>query len=180
MTLRNLLLTAAAMLLAACAQITPLPAASSAAADAPLPVPQLQPLAPWVGGRWIGEFEAGGRKFTTVRTYEWSFDRRMIVGRSFGLRDGKLVQTRETPYYWNPEAKRIEFLDFIDTGGYGRGRMETRDGQLYMEAEIVGNARHPAWRAWVREGADTQTIRVEALRDGRWGDFGTYPYRRER
>lgn len=178
MTARRALLLACFAVLAACAQPGTFPA-QPAPATAPLPVPQLQPIAHWIGGRWIGEFEAGGRKFTTVRTYEWAFDRRMIVGRSFALRDGRLVQTRETPYYWNPDTGRIEFLDFIDNGGYGAGWLAPRDGQLYMDATIVGNPQHPSWRAWIRESPDAHVIRVEALRDGKWIDFGTYPYRRE-
>jgi hypothetical protein len=29
------------------------------------------------------------------------------------------------------------------------------------------------------ENPDQQVIRVEALRDGNWVDFGTYPYQRK-
>jgi hypothetical protein len=140
----------------------------------------LAPLADWVGGRWVAEVDAGGRKLKIVRTYEWSFDKRLLVGRSFGERDGQPVQTRETVFFWNPEAKRIEFTDFIDNGGFGAGSVEPRDGELYMDVTVHGNPKHPSWRAWLRAGADTQVIRVEALREGKWVDFGTYPYRRER
>ena len=179
MIVRLVLPCIAALLVAACAQPGAPASRPAAAVDAPLPVPQLRLIEPWVGGRWVGEFEAGGRKFTTVRTYEWAFDRRMIVGRSFALRDGQLVQTRETPYFWNPDSKRVEFHDFIDNGGYGAGWVEPRDGQLYMEAKIVGNPKHPSWRAWIREAPDAHVIRVEAESAGKWSDFGTYPYKRE-
>lgn len=174
----------ASMLLAACAQIpaqAPLAPSATAATrliQAPLPVPQLAPLAHWVGGNWVGTFEAGGRKFSLSRTYAWSFDRRVLVGKSFGERDNKPFQTRETVYYWNSETKRIEFIDFIDTGGYGLGWIELRDKQVYMDVKVVGNPGHPSWRAWIKEDTDSQVIRVEALRDGKWSDFGTYPYKR--
>lgn len=154
--------------------------AAHAQSPAPAAANPLAPLDAWVGGRWVGEFDAGdGRKFRLIRTYEWSFDRRLLVGRSFGEVAGKTTQSRETVYFWNPEAQRIEFSDFIDKGGFGAGFIERRDGRLYMEAKVVGNPAHPSWRAWVDESADTQVIRVEALRDGRWTDFGTYPYSRE-
>lgn len=151
--------------------------AAGAAAEDKSP---LAPLAHWVGGEWVGHFDAGnGRRFTTIRRYEWAFDGRLLIGRSYGERDGKRVQTRETIYHWNPESKRIEFEDHIDGGGHGAGFVEPRDGALYMEARIVGNPKHPAWRAVVQDdGADAQTIKVQALRDGAWGDFGSYPYRR--
>jgi hypothetical protein len=148
---------------------------ASSAAENPL-----APLASWVGGRWVGEFDAGnGRKFKLIRTYEWSFDKRLLIGRSFGEAGGKTVQSRETIYYWNPDTKRIEFMDFIDKGGFGDAFIERRDGRLYMEAKVVGNPSHPSWRAWMDETADSQVIRVEALKDGQWSDFGTYPYKRE-
>jgi hypothetical protein len=176
----SLVLTAVA--LASCVQMpaqtasTPPPATQPA--EAPLPVPQLAPLAHWIGGCWVGTFEAGGRKFTLTRTYAWSFDRRMLVGKSFGERDGKPFRTRETVYYWNAETVRIEFTDFIDSDGYGHGRIAPRDGELYMDVKVIGNPGHPSWRAWMKEGPDSQVIRVEALRDGKWVDFGTYPYKR--
>lgn len=181
--MRRLLLLAPALLLAACAALgePPAPAAASPAAEAaPLPVPQLAPLAHWIGGRWVGSFEAGGRRFTVWRVYTWSFDRRLIIGKSFGERDGKAVQSRETVYYWNADSKRIEFIDYIDAGGgFGQGWLEQRAGQIYMDAKVVGNPGHPSWRAWIRESPDAQVIKVEALSDGTWTDFGTYPYRRQ-
>ena len=141
---------------------------------------ELDPIAHWVGGRWVGTFEAGGRKFTLIRTYEWAFDGRVILGKSFAERDGTLVQQRETPFYWNPETRRIEFVDVLDNGGFGAGWLDRRDGQLYMDVRIVGNPKHPSWRGWVRESPDAQVIRIEAQQGGTWVDFGTYAYRRER
>lgn len=144
------------------------------AADDPL-----APLSSWAGGRWVGEFGPEGRKLKLIRTYEWSFDKRLLIGRSFGETDGKTVQSRETVYYWNSDTKRIEFTDFIDKGGFGAGFITRRDGRIYMEAQVIGNPAHPSWRAWIDETPNTQTIRVEALKDGKWSDFGTYPYKRE-
>jgi hypothetical protein len=172
------LTVAAAMLLAACAQLPATAPSAAPAVQAVAPAPALAPLAQWVGGRWIGTFESGGRKFTLTRTYDWSFDGRTLVGRSYGERDGKLTQSRETVYFWNAETRRIEFLDFIDTGGYGLGWLERRDGEIYMDVKVVGNPSHPSWRAWIKDDKDTQVIRVEALRDGKWTPFGTYPYQR--
>lgn len=151
--------------------------ASAAALAQAAPAEPLAPLAHWVGGQWVGSFEIGsGRRMTLIRTYEWSFGKRLLIGRSFGEIDGKRVQSRETVYYWNAEAKRIAFTDFIDQGGFGVGHIEPRDGQLYMEATVVGNPAHPSWRSWIRENGAQQLIRVEALRDGQWVDFGSYPY----
>jgi hypothetical protein len=154
-------------------------ATGAAHAQAPAPASPLAPLAQWVGGKWVGSLDAGnGRKLTLTRSYEWSFDKRLLIGKSFGELEGKRFQTRETVYYWNGAAKRIEFTDFIDQGGYGTGFIETRDGELYMEAKIVGNDKHAPWRAWIKQDAENQVIRIETERDGKWADFGTYPYKR--
>lgn len=153
------------------------PLALRAQASTPPPNP-LAPIAHWVGGEWAGEFDAGsGRKFTLVRRYEWSFDKRLLIGRSFGEVDGKRRQSRETVFFWNPDTRRIEFTDFIDQGGHGQGWLEVRDGQIYMDVKIVGSP-HPVWRAWIRESGDEQVIRVEAVKDGQWGPFGSFAYKR--
>lgn len=170
-----------ARLLPARLLLAPLLLGFAAAAGADPATDPLAPLAHWVGGRWVAEVDLGnGRRMKLVRSYAWSFDRRLLIGRSFGERDGKSMQTRETVYFWNADSRRIEFTDFIDEGGFGSGHVERRDGQLLLEAKIVGNSKHPSWRAWMREGEDTQALRVEALRDGQWVDYGTFPYRRER
>lgn len=145
------------------------------------PADPFAPLAHWVGGQWVNTIKTKeGEEVRVIRAYEWSFDRRVLVGRSFGERAGKRVQTRHTLYLWNPETKRIEFTDVLDQGGFGAGFVEVRDGQVYMEARIVGNDTHPHWRAWVTRGADgAEAFRIEAEQNGAWAPFGTWVYRRE-
>lgn len=170
-----------------CALGAALVAFSCAAAAFAQETPAANPLSildSWVGGRWVLTLERpDGTKTTVTRTYEWAFDRRVLRGRSDGERGGKPHQARETIYFWNPQTKRIEFLDFIDDGGFGNGWLERRDGAIYMEAKIVGNRKHPDWRAWVGEdaGGSRQSIRVESrLPNGEWKSLGTFDYRRER
>jgi len=161
-----------ALLLATC---------SAAAQQAPAAPNPLEPIAHWVGGEWVATVEAApGRQIKLIRRYEWSFDRRLIVGRSYGeAPDGRRRQTRETVFAWNADTKRIEFTDHIDLGGHGLGYIEPRDGGLYMEARIVGSP-HPPWRAWVNETGDDQALRAEGLRDGRWETYGNFAYKRVR
>jgi hypothetical protein len=142
----------------------------------------LAPLAHWVGGQWVATVKtSGGEELRLIRSYEWSFDRRVLIGRSFGERGGKRVQSRYTLYLWNPETKRIEFTDVLDQGGFGLGFVEMRDGGLYLEARIVGNDGHPNWRAWISGAADgAESFRIEADQKGAWAPFGTWVYRRER
>lgn len=157
-------------------------ASTLAAAQALSPAPNpLEPIAHWVGGEWVATVEvAPGRTLKLVRRYEWSFDRRLIVGRSYGeAPGGARRQTRETVYTWNADAKRIEFTDHIDLGGHGLGFIEARDGGLYMEARSGAGA-HPPWRGWIRESGDEQQLRVEFLQDGRWKDYGSFAYQRVR
>jgi hypothetical protein len=155
-------------------------AAAPAAAQEAKPDP-LAPLAHWVGGQWVSTVKAsGGEEVRIVRVYEWSLDRRVLVGRSFGERGGRRVQTRHTLFLWNPQSNRIEFTDAMAEGGFGAGFVELRDGGVYMEARIVGNDRHPNWRAWVTPAADgAESFRIEAERNGEWAPFGTWTYRRE-
>ena len=148
--------------------------AQSAPAAAPLDL-----LADWVGGRWVYVIEKpDAPRVTLSRVYQWSFDRRVLIGRSFAERDGKTVQTREANFFWNADARRIEMIDHLDSGGYGAGWVEARDGQIYMEAGIIGNAKHPDWRAWMSATREAQTIKIEVRSADRWSDFGTWPYQR--
>jgi hypothetical protein len=153
--------------------------ACAGAQTAPNP---LEPIAHWVGGEWVTTVEvAPGRQIKVIRRYEWSFDRRLMIGRSFGeAPDGRRRQTRETVFVWNAEAKRIEFSDHIDTGGHGLGFVEARDGGLYMEVPRMVGGSHPTWRAWLKEAGDEQQLRVEALIDGAWKEYGNFPYKRVR
>jgi hypothetical protein len=157
-----------------------LTAATPAGAQEAKPDP-LAPLAHWVGGQWVNTVKASnGEEVRIVRAYEWSLDRRVLVGRSFGERGGRRVQTRHTLFLWNPASNRIEFTDVMAEGGFGAGFVEVRDGGIYMEARITGNDRHPNWRAWVTPGADgAESFRIEAERQGEWAPFGTWAYRRE-
>lgn len=158
-------------------------AASAPTAQTASPAPHpLDPIAHWVGGEWVTTVEpAPGRQVKVIRLYEWSFDRRLIIGRSFAeAPDGRRRQTRETVFSWNADAKRIEFVDHHDTGGHGLGFVEARDGDLFLDVpRIVGDS-HPTWRAWIRESADAQQLRVEAWVDGAWKPYGNFPYRRVR
>jgi hypothetical protein len=158
------------------------PLAAPAQTPATAPPQPLAPLAHWVGGEWVGQFElAGGRKLTLVRTYQWSFDQRLLVGRSFGEADGQRRQSRETFFFWNPGTRRIEFHDFLDQGGgFGAGVVELRDGAIHMNVKIVGNPGHPDWRARITETGDDQLIEVEAQKDGQWAPFGRFAYKRQR
>lgn len=144
-------------------------------------VAPLDALASWVGGRWVAELAtADGRKFTLARTYEWSFDRRVLVGKTWAGPEVKSQQTRETFFWWNAQAQRIEFQDFIDEGGYGVGFVEQRDGAWFMQARMVGTLKHPPWRAWLTQDQDgrRQTMRVQAEQDGKWVDYGVFVYER--
>lgn len=139
------------------------------------------PLAHWVGGQWVATVKTpGGEELRLIRSYEWSFDKRVLIGRSFGERGGQRVQSRYTLFLWNPETKRIEFTDVLDQGGFGLGFVEQRDGGLYLQARIVGNDGHPHWRAQVSRAADgAESFRIEAEQKGVWAPFGTWVYRRE-
>lgn len=132
-----------------------------------------------MGGEWVGEFAGpNGSRIKLIRTYEWGFDQRLIIGRSFGEVNGQRRQSRETQFFWNPESRRIEFIDHLDQGGgHGRGVIEVKDGVITMDVSIVGNPGHPAWKAWIKETGTDQELRLEALRDGKWGPFGTYQYK---
>lgn len=132
-----------------------------------------------IGGQWKGTFEApSGEQVTLARTYEWSFDERLIIGKSFAYREGRPIQTRQTIFAWDDRAKQIIFWDFMEAGGYGEGFVEVREEDIYMEARIVGSD-HPNWRlVLIQEDDQHQTIRVEIPEQGEWVDAGTFRYAR--
>ncbi len=49
----------------------------------------LAPTAHWVGGQWVTTFKTPkGEEIRTIRSYEWSFDGRVMFGRSLA-REGR-------------------------------------------------------------------------------------------
>lgn len=141
----------------------------------------LEPLDFLVGGLWVGEFDLpNGQKIRQERTYEWSLDKQLIIGKTFRVNNDIQKQTRATVFSWNPEKQVIEFWDFIDTGGYGKGIVrETGKDTLYMEAEIIGS-RHVDWRAdFINKDGNEFISHVQVQQKGEWVDVGTFLFKKK-
>lgn len=142
---------------------------------------QLQPLEFLTGGVWVGEFDLpNGQTIRQERTYEWSLNNQLIIGKTFRIEGDVRRQTREVVFTWNADREVIEFWDFIDSGGYGKGIVkETGRDSLYMEAVIVGS-RHVDWKAdFINKGGKEFVSSVKIQQRGRWVDAGTFVFNKK-
>ena len=141
----------------------------------------LQPLDFLTGGKWVGEFDLpNGQILHQERTYEWSLDNQLIIGKTFRIEGEIRRQTRQVIFTWNADRKMIEFWDFIDTGGYGKGIVKvTGRDSLYMEAEIVGSP-HVDWKAdFINKDGKEFVSKVRIPQNGEWVDAGTFVFRKK-
>jgi hypothetical protein len=165
--------TAAAAMLAAATLV------SSARAQAPEPTSPLAPLAFLAGHCWKGPFPDGKRH--DEHCFEWFYDgqflrdRHVVTGDDQGYRG-------ETIYYWEPTARRVEYIYFTATGGVSRGSMQPDGGVLrFPEERFVGaGGKEEVYRSvWRPAGDDAYHVVTETLLDGRWAEAWRIPMRRQ-
>lgn len=141
----------------------------------------LEPLDFLTGGVWVGEYDLpNGETIQQERTYEWSLNKKLIIGKTIRVSDDSRKQTRKVVFTWNADKQVIEFWDFIDTGGYGIGIVKaTGQDTLYMEAEIIGS-KHIDWRAdFINKDGKKFVSKVQVPQEGEWVDAGTFVFYRK-
>jgi hypothetical protein len=100
----------------------------AARADAVKEPNQLERLARFVGGAWIGEGQhSGDTAFRTRVVYEWGLNHRLLKAKSY-LRGDKGEQlVYESVFTWHPEKKKVIFLSVSATGGIFEGTLDERE-----------------------------------------------------
>ncbi|MGH8849384.1 MAG: hypothetical protein ACREYD_00165 [Casimicrobiaceae bacterium] len=132
------------------------------------PAEGLKPMAFLAGHCWKGEF--AGSKQTDEHCFAWLLDGR-------ALRDTHTVRSPERPdyvgettYYWNPAAKRVEWLYIENRGGISRGTVESAAGALvFPPTEFVGDGQTMTYRIrWTPVDDNAYEAWSEAKTDHGW------------
>ena len=160
-----------------------------AAAEPPAPAPE------WVSGMWTelaGTWVADNSAFRDERDtmdaygieWRWGIGRKSLVGRLYGIRDGKEVGTFwEFREFWHPGERRLIATQFGSDGSYGAGPHERKpDGsremlQTFFDPE-AGRTFKVGHRARL-EGDVHTTTSFDVDEDGTWTKRRTYVWKRQ-
>jgi len=168
MTAKIILTVAAALALAA-----------PATAEDAKPNGQLQHMAFLAGSCWEGPFPDG--KSTDVHCFKW------VQGGQY-LRDMHNVigmnppYYGETTYYWDFDAKVVNYIYWANNGGYSTGSSIAENGAVkYPNERYIGRDGEFLVRAEMKQvDNDSYTMRAEMKgKDGKWADFVNSTYKRK-
>ncbi|MDE0855666.1 MAG: hypothetical protein OSA97_14715 [Nevskia sp.] len=149
-------------LIALCLLLPPLALADAA------PDP-LQPLAFLAGHCWKGSFP--GQAQTDEHCFEWLYDGHFLRDRHVVRGPGHPDYLGETTYYWDADARRIQYLYIESQGGTSKGGVEAAaDGLSFPPARYVDNGREQVYRSrWQRSGDDAyEAVNEFRSKDGGW------------
>ena len=158
--------------------------------ESALPIPD-RVLANWekLIGTWIADNEAYKSERDPVDAYgiswEWGLGKKSLVGRLYGIRDGKEVGTFwEFREFWHPGEGRVIATQHGSDGTYGAGPHEIGDDGT---TEMLQTFYDPTTGAVFRVGhrstleGDVHTTRsFDVSPEGEWEERRTYVWRRKR
>jgi hypothetical protein len=160
-----------------------------AAAEPPAPAPQ------WVTGMWtelVGTWVADNSAYRDERDtmdaygieWRWGIGRKSLVGRLYGIKDGKEAGTFwEFREFWHPGERRLIAAQFGSDGSYGAGPHErepdgyTRMLQTFFDPE-AGNTFEVGHRARL-EGDVHTTTSFNVDEAGTWTKRRAYVWKRQ-
>ena len=132
------------------------------------PVEALKPMAFLAGHCWKGEFP--NAKDTDEHCFSWLYEGKALRDVHTVRSPGRPDYVGETTYYWNPGAKRVEFLYVENQGGISVGRMEAQDRTLvFPPTEYASDGERMTYRVrWTRVGDDAYEAWSEAQVPDGW------------
>ena len=147
------------------------------AADSPALDPHLEPLRPWLGKTWKGEFKNSTPDKPVVDVARWE---RALNGKAIrvlhSINDG--VYGGESLVMWDEEKKAVTYHYFTTAGFRTTGTMTFKDGKVLSHEKVTGSANG------VTEVRGTHELRsdgklyvkTEYLKNGEWtpGREATY------
>ncbi|WP_145734743.1 hypothetical protein [Nitrospirillum pindoramense] len=96
------------------------------------PVPGLKPMAFLAGHCWTGEFPGSQR--TDTHCFAWLYEGKALRDTHTVRAPGQPDHVGETTYYWEPAAKRVEYLYIENQGGVSHGTVTPEAGALVFPA----------------------------------------------
>ena len=102
------------------------------------------------GNCWKGAFADG--KTTDEHCFEWMYGGKFLRDRHVVHNPSRPDYIGETFYYWDPEAKQIQFVYLENLGGISRGTAEpTVDGIVFPPARYADDKGAMTYRVkWTR------------------------------
>jgi len=131
------------------------------------PASQLQPMAFLAGSCWKGAFADG--QTTDEHCFDWMYEGRFLRDRHVVKAPSKPDYVGETIYYWEPEAKQIQYLYVENFGGVSRGTAEAAaDGMVFPATRYSDGKMAMTYRSrWTRIDAASYEAHAEAqVKDG--------------
>ena len=117
------------------------PAIASAA-----PAEGLKPMAFLAGHCWKGTFPDG--KQTDEHCFTWLYEGKALRDVHTVRAPGRPDYVGETLYYWDSNAKRVEFLYVENLGGISRGTMQPAEAALtFPPTQFVADGEVMTYRA---------------------------------
>ncbi len=119
------------------------------------PIAGLKPMAFVAGHCWKGTFPDG--QTTDEHCFEWLYGGKFLRDRHVVRNPSRPDYVGEAFYYWDAEAKRIEYVYLENLGGVSRGRAEAAsDGMVFPAARYVDETTALTYRArwtWIGDSA---------------------------
>jgi hypothetical protein len=139
-------------------------AVSSSAAQTSPAFDKLQPLAFLAGTCWKGTF--AGRAVTDEHCFAWLYGGRFLRDHHV-VRGDSLPYEGETTYAWDAVQEHIVYWYIARPGFYSQGNVNASDGALFFRDTRVTNSPSQLRTTWRRSDADTYTVHVEEVTNGK-------------
>jgi hypothetical protein len=132
------------------------------------PIAALQPMAYLAGHCWRGEFPDGRQ--SDEHCFEWLYGGRMLRDTHHVHAIGRPDYVGETTYYWDAQARAVEFLYIENAGGFGHGTVQSQGNVLVFPAsEFVSDGGVVTLRTrWTPIGDDAYEVLSETQTKTGW------------
>ncbi len=147
------------------------------AADSPALDPHLEPLRPWLGKTWKGEFKNSTPEKPIVDVASWE---RALNGKAIrvlhSINDG--TYGGESLIMWDDEKKAVTYHYFTTAGFRTSGTMTFEGSKIFSHEKVTGSANGVTEVRGTHELRSDGTLHVktEYLKNGEWtpGRDATY------
>jgi len=144
------------------------------------PVEALKPMAFLAGHCWKGSF-APDNKQTDEHCFAWLYDGKALRDTHTVRAPGRPDYVGETTYYWDPAAKRVQYVYLENLGGISRGSMEpAADGLVFPPTQYLNEGEAMTYRVkWTRVSDDAYEAWSEAQAKDGWSTMFRMVLRRQ-
>lgn len=150
------------------------------AADSPTLDPHLEPLRPWLGKTWKGQFKNAPPEKSTVDVARWE---RALNGKAVrilhSINDG--VYGGESIVMWDEKKQTVTYHYFTTAGFTTSGTMTFTEGKIQTHETVSGSAGGVTEVRGTYEMLANGTfhVKTEHLKNGEWSSGREVTYRED-